>query len=60
MDGLKVNAKERQVGSHLDMLKSGNGFLQARWLKCSKSSAWGRLLRRRGFLHVCIFCAAKR
>lgn len=38
MVGQKANAKAKQVGSHTDILKDGNEFLQARWLKCSKFS----------------------
>lgn len=34
MGGLRVNAKGEPVGFHLDTLKEGNVFLQARWLKC--------------------------
>jgi hypothetical protein len=34
MGGLRVNAKGKAVGFHLDTLKEGNVFLQARWLKC--------------------------
>jgi hypothetical protein len=34
MGGLRVNAKGKPVGFHLDTLKEGNVFLQARWLKC--------------------------
>lgn len=34
MGGLRVNAKVEPVGFHLDTLKEGNVFLQARWLKC--------------------------
>ena len=36
MAGRKANAKGKLVGSHMGMLKDGNVFLQARWLKCSK------------------------
>lgn len=34
MGGPRGNAKGKQVGFHLDTLKEGNVFLQARWLKC--------------------------
>jgi hypothetical protein len=34
MGGLRVKAKGEPVGFHLDTLKEGNVFLQARWLKC--------------------------
>lgn len=40
MVGQKVNAKAGQAGSHLDTLKEGNEYLQARWQKCSKVCAW--------------------
>lgn len=33
MDGLKVNAKGKQVGFPLVMLRKEKSFLQARWLK---------------------------
>jgi hypothetical protein len=33
-----VNAKGEPVGFHLDTLKEGNVFLQARWLKCFELS----------------------
>lgn len=53
MDGLKVNAKERQGGSHLGMLRNGIGFLRARWLKCSKILSWKLAFEnRRLFLEV--------
>ena len=35
MVGLKVNAREKQVGSPSTMLKGGNVCLQARWLTSS-------------------------
>lgn len=38
MVGQKANAKAKQVGSRSVILKDGNEFLQARWLKCSKFS----------------------
>jgi hypothetical protein len=38
MGGLRVNAKGEPVGFHLDTLKEGNVFLQARWLKCFELS----------------------
>ena len=34
MDGLRVNAKGKQVGFHLVTLKEGSESSQARWLKC--------------------------
>jgi len=34
MDGLRANAKGKQVGFHLVTLKEGSESLQARWLKC--------------------------
>lgn len=40
MVGLKENVKEKQAGSHLDMSKDGNVFLQARWQKSSKLFVW--------------------
>lgn len=36
MVGLKVNAKGKPVGFRMGTWKEGTGFLQARWLKCSK------------------------
>lgn len=50
MVGLKVNAKERRVGSRSDMLRDGNVFLLARWLKSSKFSS--SLASDKRFLYV--------
>lgn len=36
MVGLKANARGKQAGSHLDTLKDGIVFLQAKWQKCFK------------------------
>lgn len=44
MVGQKANAKAKQVGSRSDMLKDGNEFLQARWLKCSKFSTYDQIV----------------
>ena len=64
MDGLKANVKARQGGSHLNMWKNGNEFLQARWLKCSRKvinpllGGWA-FEKKEDFLYVCIFCSDK-
>jgi hypothetical protein len=45
MDGLRVNAKGKQVGFHLVMLKEGTESLQARWQKYFEVSGWFLALR---------------
>jgi len=52
MDGLRVNAKGKQVGFHLVMLKEGTKSLQARWRKCFEVSSWFLAI---GIVYVLVF-----
>lgn len=56
MGGLKVNAKEKRVGSRLDTLKEGKEFLQAKWPKFFRRI----MIRKKGFLLRGRFCVLDR
>jgi hypothetical protein len=57
MGGLRVKAKGEPVGFHLDTLKEGNVFLQARWLKCFELSCSVGFLAK-GFCTCVSFCSS--